>query len=226
MSKEIDPYAVPRNYRPQIKAKHLRQFDREFLVPSGSDPSMSVLEIGCGTGIFLRYLKARGFKDVVAVDTDTGLREVLDDLGEYDIQLTDAAGSLERIGAARFDRVALFDVAEHLQVSDLVALMKSIHRVLKPGGRVVLRSPNCGSPWGLKMHFDTFDHVTPITSGRLRELATATGFEVFRIFGSRTGSRVRQELERLFCGAVGRMLTYRPDFWEPTIVGVFEKSGR
>ena len=224
MSKDIDPYALPRRDRPRIKAKHLRQFDREFLTASGANPSMAVLEIGCGTGIFLRYLKARGFTHVVALDSDIALQPVLDDLDGFEIHLSNAFGYLDGQDEHRFDRVVLFDVAEHLAVADLVALMKSIHRVLKPGGRVVIRSPNCGSPWGMKMHFDTFDHVTPITNGRLYELAAATGYRVVTVFGTRTGSRIRQTIERAVSKVMGWMLTYRPDFWEATILGVFEKG--
>ncbi|CAA7612085.1 bifunctional 2-polyprenyl-6-hydroxyphenol methylase/3-demethylubiquinol 3-O-methyltransferase UbiG [Magnetospirillum sp. UT-4] len=224
--KALDVYAAPRLDRPQVKRKHLEQFDREFLRPAAATPAMAVLEIGCGTGIFLRYLKARGFSDVVGLDADAGLAPVLDDLAGFEVRLEDAAGYLNRLPGPRFDRVALFDVAEHLPLQALVALMKDIHRVLRPGGRVVLRSPNCGSPWGLKMHFDTFDHVTPITAGRLRELAAATGFEAVAVFGGTTGgSALKRLAERGLHGLLSRLLTYRPDFWEATVVGVLEKRG-
>jgi SAM-dependent methyltransferase len=226
VEKHMDAYRVARNYRPLIKKKHLAQFDREFLHASAANPAMAVLEIGCGTGIFLRYLKARGFADVVAFDTDAGLAAVLDDLPGYDIRLENAGPYLAALDGPRFDRVALFDVAEHLPVADLVAMMTSLHRVLKPGGRVVIRAPNCGSPWGMKMHFDTFDHITPITSGRLSELASTTGYKVVTMLGGTTGgSALRRLVERGLFGLLNRCLTYHPDYWQATIIGVLEKDG-
>lgn len=224
VDKAIDVYAHARHDRPRIKAKHLRQFDREFLVPAAATSAMRVLEIGCGTGIFLRYLKARGFTDVVGLDSDAALAPVLDDLDGFDIRLTDGAAFLRQTAEASFDRVALFDVAEHLPVAALRDMMVEIRRVLKPGGRVVLRSPNCASPWGLKMQFDTFDHVTPITSGRLRELAQATDFTFVAAFGGQTGGNgLRRVLEKGLHGLLSACLTYRPDIWQATIVGVLEK---
>lgn len=225
MDKAINVYSAARTLRPQVKDKHLRQFDREFLRPAAADPSMSVLEIGCGTGIFLRYLKARGFTDVTGLDSDAGLAPVLDDLAPFAIHLTDGASFLAGSPDARFDRVALFDVAEHLTPAQLKDLMGAVHRVLKPGGRVVLRSPNCASPWGLKMQFDTFDHITPITANRLRELADATGFRFVAALGGQTGgSAVRRLAERGLHKLLSACLTYRPDYWEATIVGVLEKA--
>lgn len=221
--KVIDIYANARTLRPRIKPKHLRQFDREFLHPATADPGMSVLEIGCGTGIFLRYLMARGFTRVTGLDSDIGLAPVLDDLTPFAIHLTDGATFLAATADASFDRVALFDVAEHLTQAQLRDMLAEIHRVLKPGGRVVVRSPNCASPWGLKMQFDTFDHITPITANRLRELAGATGFNFVAALGGRTGSPLRRATETILHAILSACLTYHPDFWEATIVGVLEK---
>ena len=225
MEKAFDVYSAARTARPQVKGKHLRQFDREFLRPAAAEPSMSVLEIGCGTGIFLRYLKARGFSDVTGLDSDAGLAPVLDDLDGYAIHLVDGASFIAGCADERFDRVALFDVAEHLTPAQLKDLMTAVHRVLKPGGRVVLRSPNCASPWGLKMQFDTFDHITPITANRLRELADATGFRFVTALGGQTGGgMVRRLAEKGLHRLLSACLTYRPDFWEATIVGVLERA--
>jgi SAM-dependent methyltransferase len=225
MEKAIDVYTAARTERPQLKAKHLRQFDREFLGPAAATASMSVLEIGCGTGIFLRYLKARGFSDVTGLDSDAGLAPVLDDLGAFAIHLTDGASFLAGCPDNRFDRVALFDVAEHLTPVQLKELMREVRRVLKPGGRVVVRSPNCASPWGLKMHFDTFDHITPITAHRLRELAQVADLRFVMALGGQTGGSVlRRGAEKALHALLSACLTYRPDFWEATIVGVLEKA--
>lgn len=74
------------------------------------------------------------------------------------------------------------------------------------------------------MQFDTFDHITPITANRLRELAAATGFRFVGALGGRTGGSVARRLaERLLHGLLSACLTYRPDFWEPTIIGILEK---
>jgi SAM-dependent methyltransferase len=222
VAKAVDVYARPRNERPQLKRKHLEQFDREFLHLSDATPAMSVLEIGCGTGIFLRYLKARGFTDVVGLDSDSGLAASLDDLTGFDLRFGDGLDYVERLARPRFDRVALFDVAEHLPEAALVRLMAALRGALNPGGRVVMRTPNCSSPWGLKMQFDTFDHITPITPGRMAELGRATGFACTRVIGGTRGTGLRRLAQRGLHGLLNRCLAYHPEVWEATIIGVFQ----
>ena len=39
-----------------LKAKHIRQFHKDFVEASEYKPEMSVLELGCGNGLFLRFL--------------------------------------------------------------------------------------------------------------------------------------------------------------------------
>ncbi|MFQ5766048.1 MAG: class I SAM-dependent methyltransferase, partial [Rhodospirillales bacterium] len=56
-----------------LGAKHIRQFDREFLAFTEADSGMSVLDVGCGAGLFLQYLKHRGFRDAVGIDYDENM---------------------------------------------------------------------------------------------------------------------------------------------------------
>lgn len=224
MTKAIDVYSTARSERPRLKKKHLAQFDREFRHLSDATSAMSVLEIGCGTGIFLRYLQARGFADVVGLDSDAGLAPVLGDLAGFDIRLVDGRDYLAGLEGPRFDRIALFDVAEHLPEAALTELMRSLARVLRPGGKVVMRSPNCASPWGLKMQFDTFDHVTPLTKGRMEELAAATGFVCRKVIGGTKGTGLRRIAQAALHGLLDRCLAYGPDIWDATIIGLFEKA--
>ena len=224
MDKPLNVYEQPRRVRPVLKAKHLHQFDREFLRASGADPSMSVLEVGCGTGIFLRYLVRRGFGHIIAVDSDAGLAPVLDDLEAVDIRLTDAAAVIGALPPASVDRIVLFDVAEHIPLDALCALMRGLKPLLAPGGRIVLRVPNCSSPWGMKVYFGSFDHVTAFTPERVEELAAATGFRVVRQFGSDTGTGLRKLAQTILHWALSHCLVYRPDYWEVCLIAVLEAA--
>lgn len=222
--KALNVYEIPRRDRPALKSKHLHQFDREFLKASDARPEMSVLEIGCGTGIFLRYLVRRGFKDITALDSDAGLAPVLDDLTGIPVLFGDGSALLDSMGAERFDRIALFDVAEHIPVEHLMGLMARLRVALKPGGKVVMRVPNCSSPWGMKCYFGSFDHVTPFTPERFEQLAAASGFKLVKVFGSDTGTGIRKLAQTALHWLLDRCLVYHPDYWEVCLIGVLEKA--
>lgn len=205
-----------------FKPKHIVQYDHEFGTLTGADKSMSVLEIGCGTGLFLRYLESRGYTDVVGVDMDKKLADALDDLQSSKVYLDDVSSVLStELAGRQFDRIVMLDVAEHLQMDVLTDLMKTLTRHIKPGGRLLLRVPNVESPWGLKMFFGSFDHVTPLGPGRMWELGLLTGWSCDQVFPQEPRPILRRLKERLINKIIGSMLSYHPDIWTANLLAVY-----
>lgn len=207
-----------------LKQKHIAQYDYEFEQLTNSTPSMSVLEIGCGSGNFLRYLKQKGHTDVVGIDMDDHLADALSDIGDVEIHLDDVTNILKTTLKGRaFDRIVLFDVLEHIDLPVLRDLMTNLCNHITPGGKVLIRVPNIESPWGLKMHYGSFDHVTELGPGRLRELAKLTGWECDGCFAQYPMSKVRRFKEMLANGILSFLLSYRPDIWTANVLTVFSQ---
>lgn len=210
----------------ELRDKHVRQYDAEFLAFGQADNGMSVLEFGAATGIFLRYLKAKGFKRVAAVDGDPRIAHRLAELKEagFEIHISDAEAYVDQAtGKKRFDRVVMFDFLEHLPLDYAVRFLTKLHGILEPGAKLVIRVPNGSSPWGLRMQFGTFEHVTVLTPDRLRELAAMTGFHCAEVRGQATGKKRKRLVEKLLHGFLSRILTYHPDIWEAALLCRFEK---
>lgn len=205
-----------------LKKKHIAQYDREFERLTSSTPSMSVLEIGCGSGNFLRYLRHKGHAEIVGIDMDEHLADVLSDIDGVDIHLDDVANVLKsKLNGRTFDRIVLLDVLEHIEMADLQSLMVMLHQFIAPQGRVLIRVPNVESPWGLKMHFGTFDHVTPLGPGRLQELAALTGWQCDGCYSQPPAGMFRRFKESLANGMLSFLLSYRPDIWTSNVLAVF-----
>ena len=104
-----------------------------------ADPSMTVLDVGCGTGSFCLYLRKTGFQRVVGVDVS---KVALDEARKKDHCFPFGvmeAGDLA-IASRSVDLCVSFDVAEH--VRDAEAYWREINRVLKPGGCYIFQTPN------------------------------------------------------------------------------------
>ena len=69
-----DFYQVYDRHRTYVKAevrpKHIRRFNKQVWEPAQMMRSSSVLELGCGVGLFLAYLEAKGIKNFTGIDSD------------------------------------------------------------------------------------------------------------------------------------------------------------
>jgi SAM-dependent methyltransferase len=91
------------------------------------------------------------------------------------------------LGAASIDLVVSFETIEH--VPDAEALVREIRRVLKPGGHLMLSTPNrdFGPP---SRHANNPFHIREFTAPELRDLLMAS-FTHVRIHGQRPSAKYR-----------------------------------
>jgi len=101
-----------------------------------------LLDVGTGVGTLLRLATDRGWA-AVGVDVDPAVVAYARARG-LDVRLGELA-KLE-LPAETFDLVSLWNVLDF--VADPVAVLAECRRVLVPGGRIFLRTPNV--PWQLR----------------------------------------------------------------------------
>jgi len=208
-----------------LNKKHIRQYDAEFLAFTNADTNMSILEIGCGTGIFSRYLQKKGFTDVVCLDLDERLAPVLADLDPFQVVFDDAETFVDSISGKRtFNLIVLHDVLEHLPLEKACSMFKAFHSALAVGGRILIRVPNMSSPWAARIFYGCFDHVTPYSPDRVREFAALTAFRVVKMAGQKTGKRRKQIASSALHAALSRILPEHPEIWEANLVALLETS--
>ncbi len=163
-----DPYYIEQ--APQRVANAHGLLD---LVPSGGQ----LLEIGCACGFLLLAARARGFA-VKGVEMSHWASEHA--RREYGLDVE--TGDLEHLHLpeATYDVVVLADVIEHL--TDPRRSVREIHRLLRPGGRLLLLTPDAGSLlarvagtrwWGL-----LDDHYFYFSRHTLSRLLEEEGFAV------------------------------------------------
>jgi SAM-dependent methyltransferase len=160
-----------------------------------------VLEIGCVPPLMTAALTRLG-RDVIGIDIapdrfGTFVREL-----ELDIRTCDIEREPFPFEDATFDVVMMNEVFEHLRI-DLIATISEVRRVMRPGGRLLLCTPNLSSYRGyanLLLHqhasalgarpFRAFSklheighvgHVREYTTREVVEFLTACGLEPISI---------------------------------------------
>jgi 2-polyprenyl-3-methyl-5-hydroxy-6-metoxy-1,4-benzoquinol methylase len=119
------------------------------------DPQKRLLDVGCGDGSHIRQLVDLGWRMAEGIDTDQRAVEIARERG-VEVRLGTLASS--PYPASTFDVVTMSHVIEH--VHDPVGLLKDCHRILKPGGELLLLTPNTNS-WGHVLFGGSWLHLDP-----------------------------------------------------------------
>jgi len=136
-----------------------------------------VLDVGCGPGWLLHAFRQRGWDAQGTELSDPAATHARRVLG-----LPVATGASERLGFPdqHFDAVTLWHVLEH--VADPRGVLAEVHRVLQPGGVLLVSVPNFGG-WEAQLcrdkwfHLDVPRHRTHFTRVSLGQALAAAGFE-------------------------------------------------
>ena len=147
-----------------------------------SNTSRSIFDIGCGSGFFLEYMRRRGWRvsgidpsaeHVTYAKRSLGLQDVWEGLWPLDYELN-----------TQVDVVSLFHVIEHLLMPILA--LTAIKQILRPGGIVVLETPNVES-WPAKLFgprwvtLDAPRHVNLFSKRTLSYCLGKAGFKVLML---------------------------------------------
>tara|TARA_R110002095_G_scaffold215072_2_gene208415 strand:- start:1911 stop:2969 length:1059 start_codon:yes stop_codon:yes gene_type:complete len=156
-----------------VGARHSRFLTRQI------PPQGRVLDVGCGRGVILKTLADAGL-ETHGFEVNRDAIEGLDS----QIQAHVAASLVEaKFDAEYFDAIIFWHVLEH--VSDPRKTLEEAHRILRPGGVLVVAVPNAsswqaritGSAW---FHLDPPRHLFHFPLPALKQLLGSIGFQYQR----------------------------------------------
>lgn len=134
------------------------------------------LDLGCGRGEWLALLQDRGFQ-AKGIDFDEGMLSACRKL-QLDVIQGDALTYVKELPENSVSVVSAFHVIEHISFEMLCELVDEALRVLKPGGLLILETPNSEN---LLVGTSTFyldpSHQRPLPAPLVSFLAEYVGFE-------------------------------------------------
>lgn len=170
-----DPIVVQRN-----QAKYVQWF------PLGG----KVLDVGCGRGLFLELLRKAQIQ-AEGVDKDRGAVRETEAKG-LKCHQADATTFL-KVQNETYEGIFCSNFLEHFAPEDVFSLLKGFEVALKPGGRLVLVTPN---PRNHQMLTETFwldpTHVRFYPRLFLKQTLEALGFTIIAA-GDDPDTRIRPE---------------------------------
>ncbi len=137
------------------------------------------LDVACGHGNLLYLLREAGYHNISGVDVspeqaavarkvwpDVKCENVLDYLSSH---------------AEKFDLITGFDIIEHLHKTEIIEFLDLVRKALRPGGTVILQTPNAESPWGSMHRYHDFTHETGFDPASLAHVLLVAGLTEFEV---------------------------------------------
>ncbi|MEY3983376.1 MAG: hypothetical protein RL160_933 [Bacteroidota bacterium] len=153
------------------------QFSGEILpLMVGLNAHAKILDMGCGSGSLLSALNQAGFIDTLGIDVSPEQVALAHELGVPGVQQGDVLEVL-RNSRAQFDVITGMDIIEHFTKNELVTLLQAAHEALKPGGIIILRTPNMDAPIASVFAYGDFTHELLLNASGAQQVMLAAGFQ-------------------------------------------------
>ncbi len=141
----------------------------------------NILDIGCGSGELLVYLKSKNFINLHGVDFSKEQVALAHENDRTYIEQGDLMEYAKNTGDGVYDVIIAKDIFEHLPLQELFFLAKELKRILKKGGTIVGHVPNANGIFGMKIRYGDLTHVQAFNEKSLNQLFRTVGFDHVRV---------------------------------------------
>jgi SAM-dependent methyltransferase len=156
------------------RAPYIRRLIHDWFPP---DKGASVLDLGCGYGAVLYYLKQLGYSNLRGVDGSPEQVTIAQRLGLHFVELHEAMDVLKCSRDNSYDILIAFDLLEHLTKDEAIDLVGEAFRILTHGGRLLVHVPNGEAIFSGAVVYGDLTHQTALTRRSIGQLMRVAGFE-------------------------------------------------
>ncbi len=217
----------------QLYARLAPFYARNYRELLPADRAAALLDVACGTGDFCYYLQQAGYTHVNGIDLSPEMVEACHARGLTSVLHGDVFDYLAA-HPDTFELITAHHFIEHLTKPRIFDFLDAALIALRPGGRLVLTTPNAASLFGARDRYIDFTHEVGFTPESLTQVMNATDYGNVRMLAVRpvAGSwrgvvrnglwHLTQGLSRLALAIEGRPLM-RPVITSASLIGEGEK---
>ena len=148
----------------------------------------SILDLGCGIGGVLNFLKNSECTDYFGIDSSHEQVEVCKKYITNNIAEIDLFEFLNS-NSKKYNIIFLLDVLEHIQKERIIELLELIKKSLSSNGKLIIRTPNMESFYAAYGRYIDFTHQIGFTSESLHQVLSEAEFDNIKFFNSSIGRK-------------------------------------
>lgn len=138
------------------------------------DKQAAIVDVGCGAGALLTVFKRKGYYNLYGVDLSVPQVEFARHIVK-DVVVDNAIDYLKRRNGS-FNLITAIDIIEHFKKDEALNFLDACFVALRPGGRLILQTPNAESPWVGSIRYGDMTHETCYTPAGLSRIMNMCGF--------------------------------------------------
>jgi 2-polyprenyl-3-methyl-5-hydroxy-6-metoxy-1,4-benzoquinol methylase len=153
-----------------------------------ADRNARILDLGYGTGWFLAACLKLGYNDLTGADFGLAHKSYIADWAPDCItlhEIRDNMGEFLSTQKEHYDFIHMSHVIEHVPKYSLLWVVDALYLALKPGGTLLLRTPNMEGPCANSSFYVTLSHEYGFTGSNLISLLDICGFDEVRLIDFR-----------------------------------------
>ena len=148
------------------------------------DRQAPMLDVGCGHGVFLRFLELSGYQAIEGIEISEGQAVDARKRLKCPVHVVDAETWLAS-HRSYYARIFLNDVLEHIEREDVVLFLQRLATGLATGGALVISVPQAAGISSIYARYADFTHHFLFTESSLEQVLYMSGFSRVRFLSQR-----------------------------------------
>lgn len=184
---------------------------------------LHILDIGCGLGQLLSYLKEQGFTNLKGIDINDESIEACESKGLAVEKIIDIR-TFATLSTVKYDRIIMSHVLEHIDKDLIIDTLIHIRKyLLRDGGIFLLMVPNAQSYTGSYWRYEDFTHTILFTAGSCNYVLRSAGFSKIT-FIDPDGTEHMSFLKKIIIKLLIAYHKRKEDLWNKVLQTSFHKT--
>lgn len=161
----------------------------------GFNNNSAIIDIGCGTGLMLQFLRQNGYNNLYGIDIS---QQQVDKTKEKGLS-ADVYNIFDFLNnnSKKFDIIFAMDIVEHFYKEELFNFFSGMFNILNENGIIIIHTPNGDGLFSRHAIYGDLTHLTIFNSNSISQILRLSGFEEIKCYETGPTSKNLKGIIRL-----------------------------
>lgn len=147
--------------------------------------NIKILDLGCGMGHFLFFLKKMGYEDFWGIDISKEQIEFCRKNVTHRVELVENVNDFLSGKENTYDIIVMNHFLEHFKKCEIIHILSLVRYSLKKAGRLIINTPNMGSLFASASRYIDFTHEVGLSEQSLHHVLASCGYKTINFYAEK-----------------------------------------